>query len=208
VARTAFDEQFSGPDTVLPVVSPVTPGDGLVVTLVMPSPCPGAVTATDTQGDRFYPIWDSAIPGATGDRERRTVMLAAVSSSPLTTADSIRITQPDESYLIEVDEFRGLNAGSAVPLARTASGSGGPGGHEFTTPSFTCKAGELMIGLVQTNDSTDPQFTIGWTALPLLTNPLLPDRLAMAYQVAPATGPCAATGLTNARWTATLVDFP
>ncbi|MGV9264784.1 hypothetical protein ACWDRR_09000 [Kitasatospora sp. NPDC003701] len=125
ISRTASDQQAdASTEAVLPVLAPVAQGDALVVTIMLTSTCPGAVTVTDTRGDRFQIIED-----VTDSLRHRVLMLTALGASALTTADSIRVTYPRAgTHHVAVDEFRGV---SAVRSAEGASGEAG--GTAFVT---------------------------------------------------------------------------
>ncbi|MFF2196110.1 hypothetical protein [Streptomyces sp. NPDC058157] len=195
---TSGQEILSGSDVVLPVLSPVTEGDALVVTVMLTSSCPGPVTVTDTQGDTFRIVGDE-----TDTARHRTLVLAAFDAHPLGTADSLHATYPHASkYHIAVDEFRGIRA-----AVGTAGAHGETGGTAFSTGStrLDCEAGDLMVGAVGTNTGSAPTFTAEWTALPMLQ--LSSYRLTTAYRVVPAAQTCAATGTTTAQWAAAAVVF-
>ncbi|MFJ9950104.1 helix-turn-helix domain-containing protein [Kitasatospora sp. NPDC091207] len=119
ISRTASDQQAgSSTEAVLPVLAPVTQGDALVVTMMLTGTCAGAVTVTDTRGDRFQIIED-----VTDALRHRVLLLTALGASALTTADSIRVTYPRAStYHVAVDEFRGVSA------VRSAEGTPGDTG--------------------------------------------------------------------------------
>ncbi|WTG87047.1 hypothetical protein OH807_05375 [Kitasatospora sp. NBC_01560] len=199
VARPAADQAvLSATDVVLPVLTPVTRGDALVVTMMLTSTCPGRVTVTDTRGDFFRPAGE-----VTDSRRHRVLVFAAFAVPALTTADSLRVSYPQAAkYHVAVDEFRGISA-----LRDTAQAHGPAGGTAFTTSGTpaACAPGDLMIGTVGSNTGTAPGFATGWTALPVLT--LSSYRLTTAYQVAAADGPCAATGRTSSQWGAVLAVF-
>ncbi|WP_328764669.1 MULTISPECIES: helix-turn-helix transcriptional regulator [unclassified Streptomyces] len=195
---TSGQEILSGTDVALPVLSPVTEGDALVVSIMLTSSCPGPVTVTDTQGDTFRIVGDE-----TDAARHRTLILAAFGAHPLGTADSLRATYPHASkYHIAVDEFRGI--GAAVGHAQA---HGETGGTAFSTGStrLECAAGDLMVGAVGTNTGSAPVFTAEWTAMPMLH--LSSYRLTTAYRVVPAAQTCAATGTTTAQWAAAAVVF-
>ncbi|MEU3405131.1 helix-turn-helix transcriptional regulator [Streptomyces sp. NPDC006670] len=195
---TSGQEILSGSDVVLPVLSPVTEGDALVVTVMLTSSCPGPVAVTDTQGDAFHIVGDE-----TDAARHRTLVLAAFGAHPLGTADSLHATYPHASkYHIAVDEFRGIRA-----AVGTAGAHGETGGTAFSTGStrLDCAAGDLMVGAVGTNTGSAPAFTAEWTALPMLQ--LSSYRLTTAYRVVPAAQTCAATGTTTAQWAAAAVVF-
>ncbi|MBP0451535.1 helix-turn-helix domain-containing protein [Kitasatospora sp. RG8] len=199
VSRPAFDQQIlSGTDVVLPVLSPVTRGDALIVTMMLTSTCPGKVTVTDTQGDRFGIVGD-----VTDSLRHRVLVLAAFGVPALTTADAIHVSYPHSSkYHVAVDEFRGVSAARG-----SAHASGESGGTAFTTSAgpLDCTAGDLLVGTVGTNTGTAPEFSPGWTTLPVLR--LSSYRLTTAHQVATDSGRCAATGQTTAQWGAVLAAF-
>lgn len=195
---TSGQEILAGTDVVLPVLSPVTEGDALVVSVMLTSSCPGPVAVTDTQGDTFRIVGDE-----TDAARHRTLILAAFGAHPLGTADSLRATYPHASkYHIAVDEFRGI--GAAVGYAQA---HGETGGTAFSTGStrLDCAAGDLMVGAVGTNTGSAPVFTAEWTAMPMLQ--LSSYRLTTAYRVVPAAQTCAATGTTTAQWAAAAVVF-
>ncbi|MFE2723106.1 hypothetical protein [Kitasatospora sp. NPDC059327] len=125
ISRTASDQQAgSSTEAVLPVLAPVTQGDALVVTMMLTGTCAGAVTVTDTRGDRFQIVED-----VTDALRHRVILLTALGASALTTADSIRVTYPRAStYHVAVDEFRGVSAvrsadGTPADTAVTTAGS-------------------------------------------------------------------------------------
>ncbi|MER7468325.1 helix-turn-helix transcriptional regulator [Streptomyces sp. NPDC097981] len=199
VARPAGDtEILSGTDFVLPVVTQVTEGDALVVSLMLSATCPGRIEVTDTLGDEFRIVGD-----VTDARKHRTVVLAAFHARPLTTADSIRVVYPHASkYHVAVDEFRGISR--AVGHAQA---HGEAGGTAFSTSSsrLDCAPGDLVVGVVGTNSGTAPAFTAEWTALAVVKKSSY--QLSTAYRVVPAAQLCAATGTTTAQWGALAVDF-
>ncbi|RPF43884.1 helix-turn-helix protein [Streptomyces sp. Ag109_G2-6] len=195
---TSGQEILSGSDVVLPVLSPVTEGDALVVTVMLTGSCPGPVAVTDTQGDTFRIVGDE-----TDTARHRTLVLAAFGAHPLGTADSLHATYPHASkYHIAVDEFRGISA-----AVGSAEAHGDNGGTAFSTGSIRldCAAGDLMVGAVGTNTGSAPVFTAEWTPLPMLQ--LSSYRLTTAYRVVPAAQTCAATGTTTAQWAASAVVF-
>ncbi|GAA1172262.1 hypothetical protein F4556_006460 [Kitasatospora gansuensis] len=82
VARTAFDQQaVSSTEASLPVQSPVARGDALVVSMMLTSTCPGAVSVTDSRGDRFQLVGD-----VSDSLRHRVLVLAAFGAAALTTA--------------------------------------------------------------------------------------------------------------------------
>ncbi|MEV7544582.1 helix-turn-helix transcriptional regulator [Streptomyces sp. NPDC089915] len=189
-------EVLSGSDVVLPVLSPVTEGDALVVSIMLTGACPGPVEVTDTQGDEFRVVGDE-----TDSARHRTLLLAAFGAHPLGTADSLRATYPYAAgHHVAVDEFRGVSA--AVGSAQAHGEAGGPA---FSTGPTRpdCAAGDLVVGAVGTNGGSAPAFTAEWTALPPLQ--LSSYRLTTAYRVVPAARPCAATGTATAQWAAAAV---
>jgi hypothetical protein len=199
IARPASDaEILTLTGVILPVTTAVQHGDALIVTLMLTAACPGGVSVTDTRNNRYRIVSD-----VTDTLRHRTMVLAALGVNPLTTADSIRLTYPRSSkYHIAVDEFRGVSA------AVGRSGAfGDTGGTAFTTSThpITCAAGDLMIAAVGSNTGTAPTFSPGWNTLPALR--LSSYRLTTAYQIAPATDTCAATGTTTSQWGAALAVF-
>ena len=199
VGRPASDAQIlSGTSVVLPVTARVVGGDALIVTLMLTSTCPGAVSVTDNQGDRF-----SSVADETDTSQHRTMIFAAFDVRPLSTADSIRVTYPSASkYHIAVDEFRGVST-----VVGESRAHGESGGTAFSTSSdhLDCAPGELLVTAVGSNTGTAPVMSPGWTTLPVLK--LSSYRLTTAYQVVHAYGPCAATGTTTAQWGALLAAF-
>ncbi|WP_371656121.1 MULTISPECIES: helix-turn-helix domain-containing protein [unclassified Streptomyces] len=199
VGRPASDAQIlSDTDVDLPVTSPVTGGDALIVSVMLTSTCPGPVTVTDTQGDRFRVAGE-----VTDTRRHRTLLLAGFHVHALTTADSIRVVHPGASkYHIAVDEFRGVSA-----VVARAEAHGEAGGTAFTTShsKVECAAGDLVVAAVGTNSGTAPVYSAEWSALPVLR--LSSYRLSGAYRVAPANPSCAATGTTTAQWGAVVAAF-
>ncbi|MFD8142174.1 helix-turn-helix domain-containing protein [Streptomyces sp. NPDC059708] len=193
---TSGQEVLSGSDAVLPVLSPVTEGDALVVSVMLTGACPGPVEVTDTQGDEFRVIGDE-----TDSARHRTLLLAAFGAHPLGTADSLRATYPHAAgFHVAVDEFRGVSA--AVGSAQAHGEAGGPAfGTGPARPD--CAAGDLVVGAVGTNGGSAPAFSTEWTELPPLQ--LSSYRLTTAYRVVPAARPCAATGTTTAQWAAAAV---
>ncbi|MFD9560597.1 helix-turn-helix domain-containing protein [Streptomyces sp. NPDC059994] len=199
VGRPASDAQIlSDTDVDLPVTSPVTGGDALIVSVMLTSTCPGPVTVTDTQGDRFRVAGE-----VTDTRRHRTLLLAGFHVHALTTADSIRVVYPSASkYHIAVDEFRGVST-----VVARAEAHGEAGGTAFTTSHsrVECAPGDLVVAAVGTNSGTAPVYSTEWSALPVLR--LSSYRLSGAYRVAPADPSCAATGTTTAQWGAVVVAF-
>ncbi|MEU4350322.1 helix-turn-helix transcriptional regulator [Streptomyces sp. NPDC023838] len=199
VGRPASDAQIlSDADVDLPVTSPVTGGDALIVSVMLTSTCPGPVTVTDTQGDRFLVAGD-----VTDTRRHRTLLLAGFHVHALTTADSIRVVYPRASkYHIAVDEFRGIST-----VVARAHAHGEAGGTAFTTSHsrLECAAGDLVVAAVGSNSGTAPAYSAEWNALPVLR--LSSYRLSSAYRVAPAEMSCAATGTTTAQWGAVVAAF-
>lgn len=119
IARTGSDEEGRATTEVeLPVFSPVTAGDALIVSLTLTGTSPGAVTMTDTAGDAYTAVGD--VTDAYG---HRTLIFAAFHAQQLTTADRITADYPMASkYHIAADEFRGISsAGPRVGAASTAT---------------------------------------------------------------------------------------
>ncbi|MFC0844532.1 helix-turn-helix domain-containing protein [Streptomyces noboritoensis] len=199
VGRPASDAQIlSDTDVDLPVTSPVTGGDALIVSVMLTSTCPGPVAVTDTQGDRFVVAGD-----VTDSRRHRTLLLAAFHVHALTTADSIRVVYPWASkYHVAVDEFRGINT-----VAAWARAHGEAGGTAFTTShsKLECTGGDLVVAAVGTNSGTAPTYSAEWNALPALR--LSSYRLSGAYRIASDDASCAATGTTTAQWGAVVAAF-
>ncbi|WP_424642381.1 hypothetical protein [Embleya sp. AB8] len=112
VARPATAAQArSGSDVVLPITSPVTAGDTLILSVMLTATCPGRVEATDTEGDTFRIVDD-----VTDSRRHRTMILASFHVRALGTADSIHLTYPHAGkYRIAVDDFRDI--GTATTYA-------------------------------------------------------------------------------------------
>ncbi|MEV7927909.1 MULTISPECIES: hypothetical protein [unclassified Kitasatospora] len=195
-SRIAFDQQaVSSTEIVLPVLSPVTPGDALVVTMMLTSTCPGAVTVTDSRGDRFRIVGD-----VTDSLRHRVLILAAFGASALTAEDSIRVAHPRASkYHVAVDEFRGVSAVRSVGRA-----SGDAGGTTFSTAAnaAACAPGDLLVGTVGSNSGSAPEFGTSWTNLPALR--LSSYRLTTAHRIATDPDHCAATGQTTSQWGAVL----
>ncbi|MER8105848.1 helix-turn-helix transcriptional regulator [Kitasatospora sp. NPDC094016] len=195
-SRIAFDQQaVSSTEIVLPVLSPVTPGDALVVTMMLTSTCPGSVTVTDSRGDRFRIVGD-----VTDSLRHRIRLLAAFGAAALTSEDSIRVAHPRASkYHVAVDEFRGVSAVRAVGRA-----SGDAGGTTFSTTAnaAACAPGDLLVGTVGSNSGSAPEFGTSWTSLPALR--LSSYRLTTAHRIATDPDHCAATGQTTSQWGAVL----
>ncbi|MFF1789427.1 helix-turn-helix domain-containing protein [Kitasatospora sp. NPDC058243] len=195
-SRVAFDQQaVSSTEVVLPVLSPVTPGDALVVTMMLTSTCPGAVTVTDSRGDRFRIVGD-----VTDSLRHRVLLLAAFGAAALTAEDSIRVAHPRASkYHVAVDEFRGVSAVRAVGRA-----SGDAGGTTFSTAAnaAACAPGDLLVSTVGSNSGSAPEFGTSWTSLPALR--LSSYRLTTAHRIATDPDHCAATGQTTSQWGAVL----
>ncbi|MFJ9607995.1 hypothetical protein ACIRS1_16795 [Kitasatospora sp. NPDC101176] len=196
VARTAAaQEAVSSTGTDLPVRSPVGRGDALVVTMMLTSTCPGAVSVTDTGQDRFQVLGD-----VTDSLRHRVLVLAAFRAAALTTADTVRADYPRASkFHIAVDEFRGVTAARSATRA-----SGDAGGTTFATDSgsVACRPGDLLVGAVGSNTGTAPAFGSGWTALPALA--LSSYRLTTAHRIATDPDHCAAAGRTTSQWGAVL----
>lgn len=199
VGRPASDAQvLADSDVDLPVTSPVTDGDALVVSVMLTSTCPGPVTVTDTQGDRFFVVGD-----VTDTRRHRTLLLAGLHVHALTTADSIRVVYPSAGeYRIAVDEFRGIST-----VVAWAHAHGEAGGTAFTTSHsrVECAPGDLVVAAVGSDSGTAPVYSAEWSALPALK--LSSSRLSGAYRLAPADMSCAATGTTTAQWGAVVAAF-
>ncbi|MFE5586758.1 hypothetical protein [Kitasatospora sp. NPDC056531] len=196
IARTAYDQQaVSGTRLALPVRVAVTPGDTLVVAMMLTGTCPGPVKVTDSRGDRFQVLGD-----VTDSLRHRVLVLAAFGATALTTADSIRADYPRAGeYHVTVDEFRGVTTVRAVTRA-----SGDAGGTDFTTTAtaITCERGDLLVSAVGSNTGTAPEFGTGWTTLPVLQ--LSSYRLTTAHRIAADAEHCIAVGRTTSQWGAVL----
>ena len=200
VARPAADKQvLTTAHVTLPFTSTVTEGHALIVTVMLTSTCPGDVTVTDTQRDRYRIVADVA-----DSSRHRVLVIAAFAVGSLTTADSLSISYPQASkYHVAVDEFSGLSA-----AGQSATSSGSAGGTAFSTgpTPHPCTAGQLQIAAIGTNSGTAPTPSDGWT---IIDEPLRLSsyRLTTAYRVTREPGPCAATGTTTAQWAAALATF-
>lgn len=199
VGRPAFDAQIlTGSAVSLPLITKATPGDSLIVTLMLTSTCPGPVTVTDTLGDTY-----TAVADETDSARHRTMIFAAFGIKPLTTADAVHVAYSHASkYHVAVDEFRGISR-----VVGHGGAHGEAGGVAFSTGSqpLVCTSDELMVTAVGTNTGTAPGLVGGWTTLPVLK--LSSYRLTTAYQASPPAGTCSATGTTTAQWGAVLVLF-
>jgi hypothetical protein len=196
VGRPAFDAQIlTVPGVSLPVLRQVTAGDTLVVSLMLTSTCPGPVRVTDTLGDSYSVAVDD-----TDTARHRTMVFVAFGVRALTDADAIHVTYPHASkYHVDVEEFRGVSA-----VAGQGHAHGESGGAAFSTGAapVDCRAGELMVAAIGSNTGNPPTLVAGWTKLADLK--LSSYHLVTAYQIAPTTGRCAATGTTTAQWGADL----
>ncbi|MFF2142966.1 hypothetical protein [Kitasatospora sp. NPDC058190] len=196
IARTAYDQQAaSSTRLAIPVRVAVTPGDTLVVAMMLTGTCPGPVKVTDGHGDRFQVLGD-----VTDSLRHRVLVLAAFGATALTTADSIRADYPRAGeYHMTVDEFRGVTTVRAVTRA-----SGDAGGTDFTTAATatTCDPGDLLVSAVGSNTGTAPEFGTGWTTLPALQ--LSSYRLTTAHRIAADAEHCVAAGRTTSQWGAVL----
>lgn len=163
--------------------------------MMLTSTCPGAVTVTDSRGDRFRIVGD-----VTDSLRHRVLFLAAFGASALTAEDSIRVAHPRASkYHVAVDEFRGVTAVRSVGRA-----SGDAGGTTFSTAAnaAACAPGDLLVGTVGSNSGSAPEFGTSWTSLPALR--LSSYRLTTAHRIATDPDHCAATGQTTSQWGAIL----
>ncbi|TWE18233.1 hypothetical protein FB465_3284 [Kitasatospora atroaurantiaca] len=200
IARPTSDKQILTAEHVtLPFKETVAEKHTLIVTLMLTSTCPGAVTVTDTRRNQYRVVADVA------DSSRHRVMIiAAFGVSPLTTADSLTITYPQASkYHVAVDEFSGLTASG-----QTATSSGHAGGTVFSTGPTPnpCTAGQLQVAAIGTNSGTAPTLPAEWTVIePPLK--LSSYYLTTSFRLTRETGPCASTGATTAQWAAALATF-
>ncbi|WP_441246914.1 hypothetical protein [Kitasatospora sp. McL0602] len=177
------------------MLTDVTAGDALLVSLKLTSTTPGTVTVTDTAGDSYAPVGD--VTDAYG---HRTMVFAAVHAKPLTTVDRITAAYPHaRKYHVAVDEFRGVGA-AGRPV--TASGLFQPGSTAFSTSRtpLACTPGDLLLSAVGTNTGPAPEFAAGWRTLPVIK--LSSYRLSTWCRFVSTPGECAATGTTTARWEA------
>ncbi|MFD9793144.1 hypothetical protein ACFWXK_19560 [Streptomyces sp. NPDC059070] len=199
VGRPAADAQIlSGTDVVLPVTSPVTGGDALVVSVMLTSACSGPVRVTDTRGDEFRDAGE-----ATDGHGHRTLLMVGFHVHPLTTSDSLRVGYPRASkYHVAVDEFRGIST-----VVGGAYAHGEAGGSAFSTGDgqVGCAPGDLLVAAVGTNSGTPAGHSAEWRTLPVLK--LSSYRLSTAYRTAPDDRDCAVTGTTTAQWGAVVAAF-
>lgn len=202
VGRAGSDAQILSSTAVdVPIDTPVSAGDTVVVSLGLTGTGPGTVTVTDTAGNTYTKVGD-----VVDTYWHRTMIYVAFGVKPLKTADRINATYPRSSkYHIAVDEFRGVTS--------VAASAGDSNVYEQNSTSFTtsktqlwCRSGDLLIAALATNSTgTAPKFSTGWQTLPILK--LSSYRLTTAYEFVTGDGKCAATGLTRGQWETTAVVF-
>ncbi|WP_327071364.1 helix-turn-helix domain-containing protein [Kitasatospora sp. NBC_01302] len=187
VAQTAYDRQATTTTAgaILAVRSPVTAGDALIITLFLTDTCPGTVTVTDSQGDRFQDVGD-----VTGVARERLLVLAAFDVRPLAATDSIRLSYLDAgSYTVTVDEFRGIHAVRAGIERFGEVAAGDDSGSQATT---TCEPGDLGIATAGSRTYAAMYFNPPWHMLPVV--PPAPYNLRTSWDTTTTTGPCQASG--------------
>ena len=197
IGRAAKENaQLTNTQSVVYMKSATKAGDALVMSVYLTGTTAGGpVTATDTQGDTFQTVADTADTSG-----HRTVVLAAFHAHALTSSDKITMGWPTATaHDIAVDEFAGISA------VDQSVGASGPAGSFATGAVTTTAANELVFTAVGSASATSPAYAAGW--LPLTAVSLTGSQVTPAYQPTTATGTFSATGTAAADWTAALVTF-
>ncbi|HTZ44847.1 MAG TPA: PKD domain-containing protein [Jatrophihabitans sp.] len=173
----------------------VTAGHLMVVTVNLTGTTAGAVTGTDSAGDRLTVASD--VLDAAG---HRLLVLAGVSGG-LAPNQTITVSFPSAAtYRITGDDVSGVTAVDAH------AESSGTGSAFAAGPVSAAATGEFVFSTVGAYAASAPGWAAGWTALTGYA--VGTDYLGRAYQLSKAAGTFTGAGSVNATsWLAAAVSF-
>ncbi|TVZ77980.1 helix-turn-helix transcriptional regulator [Streptomyces sp. BK340] len=156
--RSPYGPMITGAD--LQVLHAVTRGQTLIVTIALTGAGSGAVTVTDTAGNRYRPA------GQINDRGR-LLLFAVIGAKPLDTLDQITIRWPKATVATtEVDAFRKITAAGPWIAAE-------PGNNTNTSSESInmgdlplCTEGDLFFTAMNAPNGPAPQFDPPWQETP------------------------------------------
>lgn len=171
-----------------------SPGDALLLSVMLTNTHAGAVSASDSAGDTYSVIADQS--DGSGDR---TLILAATAAKALSSGTSVTLTFPaTQEHHITLDAFTGVTAIGAHSSATAASGP-------FSSGSTSASATGVVFAAAGIQGGENASWSAGFSALPtLLVAPA--DQLATAYETV-TPGSYQAAGSCNHQWMAAAVTL-
>lgn len=171
-----------------------SPGDALLLSVMLTNTHAGAVSASDSAGDTYSVVADQS-DGA-GDR---TLILAATAAKPLSPGASVTLTFPaTQERHIALDAFTGVTAIGAHSSATAASGP-------FSSGSTSASVAGIVFAAAGIQGGENAGWAAGFSALPtLLVAPA--DQLATAYKTV-TPGSYQAAGSCDHQWMAAAVTL-